>query len=80
MVRRAIKTWLLTMLIRFLTLVSLFFIPRTEDERDVKNVIISMIFVFAVDSRSSSFGLDSFAKHLKTHLIREVYPQHSTHS
>ena len=46
--------------------------PRNEDERDVKNVMISMIFVFADDSRSSSFGLDIFAKHLKTHLFREV--------
>ena len=70
------------MLIRFLTIVTFFYsmFPRNEDERDVKNVIISMIFVFAVDSRSSSFGLDTFAKHLKTHLFREVYPRQGMHS
>ena len=29
--------------------------------------------VLPVDLRSSSSGLDTFAKHLKTHLFREAY-------
>ena len=32
-----------------------------------------------VDLRSSSFGLDTFAKHLKTHLFGLAYSQQSTH-
>ena len=32
-----------------------------------------------VDLRSSSFGLDTFAKHLKTHLFGLAYSRQSTH-
>ena len=32
-----------------------------------------------VDLRSSSFGLDAFAKHLKTHLFGLAYSRQSTH-
>ena len=32
-----------------------------------------------VDLRSSSYGLDTFAKHLKTHLFGLAYSRQSTH-
>ena len=32
-----------------------------------------------VDLRSSSFGLDTFAKHIKTHLFGLAYSRQSTH-
>ena len=32
-----------------------------------------------LDLRSSSFGFDTFAKHIKMHFFRETYPRQGTH-
>ena len=35
--------------------------------------------ILPVDLRSSSSGLNTFAKHLKTHVFRDAYPRQGTH-